>query len=161
MRRFFADDSFWNTPIESTPAIDPSSQRWMQLLENQPGGPLHINLHKYTIPVYEVDASTPRVTVHQRIVDQSKLSSQNNRWGKWSDRKIWWRHGRGFGKDVPIPVNASRRRERPSHGVGRLVHQHCLGHVGLLPPAGWGMGVERRHGLLAQGHWGLADQRFS
>lgn len=106
MRRFFSDDSFWNTPISPDPQIDPRSDHFIEILNGQHGGPFHINLHKWTIPVYEADASTPRCTVHERPIDPNKTSRRENRWGKWSDRRLWWRHGPGFGQNVPIPAGA-------------------------------------------------------
>lgn len=115
MPQFFSNDSFWNTPLEKNPEIDPRNDHFLRLLANKPGGPLWINLHKYTIPVYEVDASTPRVTVHQRIVDPSKMKTPHNRWGKWTDRKVWWRHGPGFGKNVPMPPHAIADHESDHH----------------------------------------------
>jgi hypothetical protein len=115
MRRFFSDDSFWNAPLEKDPEIDPRNDHFLKLLAQKPGGPLWINLDKFTIPVYEVDATTPRVTVHQRLMDPARMSSPTNRWGRWTDRKVWWKHGPGFGADVPIPAHATPDSASDSH----------------------------------------------
>jgi hypothetical protein len=104
VKRFFSDDSFWNTPLPSNAEVDARSDHYLALLAEEPGGPFWTNLNKFTIPIYEVDASTPRRTIHQREVPPERRA-RPNRWGKTGDEAVWFRHGPGFGKDVPIPEN--------------------------------------------------------
>ncbi len=115
MRRFFADDSFWNQPLAIDAEIDPRNDHYLNLLARKPGGPLHINLHNYTIPVYEVNADTPRRTIHQRIVDANRKNYLNNRWGKTLDDPMWFHNGPGFGNNVPIPIGATPDAASDAH----------------------------------------------
>jgi hypothetical protein len=115
MRRFFSDDSFWNTPIAPGAQADPRSDHFINILGGKHGGPFHTNLHKWTIPVYEAALDTPRHTVIERPIDAARMKRAENRWGRWSDRKLWWRHGPGFGKSVPIPDHARPDPEEDAH----------------------------------------------
>jgi hypothetical protein len=36
MKRFFSEDSFWNTPLPANPEIDPRSEHCIRLLESIP-----------------------------------------------------------------------------------------------------------------------------
>jgi len=57
VKRFFSDDSFWNQPIPKNPVIDSMSAYWISLLEQDPSGEnIGVNVHQYTIPIYEVDS---------------------------------------------------------------------------------------------------------
>lgn len=113
MRRFFANDSFWNKPLSENAEIDPDSERYIELLTGSKDGPyLGINLHRWTIPVYKVDDSTPRRTVHQMIHREEDLIARNSRWRGMGNR---FRHGPGFGRDVPIPDGVSEDHERDRH----------------------------------------------
>lgn len=60
MRRFFAGSSFWNQPVGRNPAIDPRSDQLVQFMASHDNRGFWINLHRFTIPIYEVDANTPR-----------------------------------------------------------------------------------------------------
>src|SRR5476651_1192947 len=58
--RFFSDDSFWNQVIPKDAEVDPRTGRWIKLLESEPTGQgFLVNSTQWTIPVYEVDSSTP------------------------------------------------------------------------------------------------------
>jgi tetratricopeptide (TPR) repeat protein len=98
-RRFFADDSFWNQPIPADAKIDPRTERWIQLLESEPTSRGFImNSQEWTIPVYEVDETTPvhpigRVT----ITPAEKI--------RWHTDRDTFGHGPGFGA-VPLPPQA-------------------------------------------------------
>lgn len=101
MKRFFSADSFWNQPIGPKAATDPRSDDFLAHLAVDPGGPFWINCNEYAIPVYEVDAATPRHTIHQWELESHR------RPGRWSPREKYWSHGPGFGTDIPIPDNAT------------------------------------------------------
>lgn len=101
MRRFFSDDSFWNTPIAADAEPDPRSPRFVELLRREPTGGLHINIVHFTIPVYEVDADTPLRTVHQRVALDK--DGQQRTWGP-ADRTFG--QAPDFGPEVPIPDHA-------------------------------------------------------
>ncbi len=101
MKRFFADDSFWNAPVPEDAETDPRSGHCIELLQREPTGGLHINTRHYTIPVYEVDDATPRRTVHQRVL-LDEHGKPRTRGG--AGRTL--SHGPGFGPQVPIPDHA-------------------------------------------------------
>ena len=64
--RFFADNSFWNQPIPDDAETDPHSEYWMELLANDPSCEnFGINLKDYTIPIYEVDSTTPTEIIEE------------------------------------------------------------------------------------------------
>ncbi|MDF3129500.1 hypothetical protein P0Y35_09870 [Kiritimatiellaeota bacterium B1221] len=65
---FFAKDSFWNTPIQPDARPDSRSQEWVGLLADaQAGRGFHINLHEWTIPVFEADPTVPLVPLHPKL----------------------------------------------------------------------------------------------
>jgi hypothetical protein len=99
-RRFFSDDSFWNQPIAADAETDPRTERWTKLLETEPSGENWlINSEQWTIPLYEVDESTPlvRVGLHTLTPDERRI---------WHTQHAQFGHGRGFDL-VPIPANAT------------------------------------------------------
>jgi len=98
-RRFFSNDSFWNQPIAPHQAIDPESEFYMRTWAKEPTGGLHMNMYEYTIPVYSVDDSTPRRTVGQLATPQRIIDSAVNKHKEF-------RHGKGFGPEIPIPDHA-------------------------------------------------------
>ena len=104
-KRFFSDSSFWNQPISSNPVIHPMSEKWIEVLKQEPGGAFFgINTDKYTIPVYEVDENTPTQTIQHRTVNENfkKIHGHNNH---WFETNQFYGHGKGFGQDIPIPLN--------------------------------------------------------
>ena len=107
-RRFFADDSFWNQPIPPGAKVDPRTGRWIRLLETEPGHEnFLINCEQWTIPVYEVDASTPLVKVGLvALTPEEQLH--------WHTRQERFGHGAGFDM-VPIPATASPDPQADSH----------------------------------------------
>lgn len=111
-KRFFAADSFWNTPIENNPAIDARSDEFIALLESEPNGPWGINLEQWTIPVFEADSSTPRREIKQRVMPEDILKDDLSKWVGVGD---CFRMGPGFGKDVPIPDAAVPDPENDAH----------------------------------------------
>jgi hypothetical protein len=66
-KRFFSDQSFWNTPIACNPGIFARDEHCRQLLGDYPG--LHINVHEWTIPVYQADRDTPRYKLLPKLPD--------------------------------------------------------------------------------------------
>jgi len=108
-RRFFSDDSFWNTPLPENPEIDPRNEHFIGLLKTEPtGNNFGINTTKWTVPVYEADAKTKRVNI-----DFHYLSD----WEKktWATTREKFGHGPGFGKDVPVPDLATPDPEQDAH----------------------------------------------
>ncbi len=108
VRRFFSDESFWNQPIPAGAEIDRRSPEWIRLLESEPTSQGFIlNTTQWTIPVYEVDSSTPLVEVgYVAITPAEKV-----RWHTTRDR---FGHGPGFGR-VPIPPQAEPDPKFDSH----------------------------------------------
>ncbi|HXQ81486.1 MAG TPA: hypothetical protein VN775_09250 [Opitutaceae bacterium] len=99
-RRFFSDDSFWNQPIPADAETDARTERWIMLLETEPSKENWlINCVQWTIPLYEVDDSTPRVRVglHTLTPDERRI---------WHTQHDQFGHGKGFGL-VPIPREAT------------------------------------------------------
>ena len=98
-RRFFSDDSFWNQPIAANAETDPRTGRWVKLLATAPSKVTWlINCAQWTIPVYEVDSSTPQVKVglHTLTPDEHRI---------WHSQHATFGHGKGFDL-VPIPGEA-------------------------------------------------------
>ena len=64
VHRFFSDDSFWNQSIPADAEVDARTERWIKLLETEPTKTnFTINSEQWTIPLYEVDRTTPLVKV--------------------------------------------------------------------------------------------------
>ncbi len=68
LQRPFAPQSFWNQPIAADTSADTESDRLVKLLAEWSGNQgFHINLHEWTIPVFEADANTLRQIVRRKI----------------------------------------------------------------------------------------------
>lgn len=120
-KRFFADDSYWNTKIEEYPRLHPQSRHYVELLSEVDGQKgFHMNLNHWTLPIYEVTKDTPTVDVEKRIKYHTgegrtfwvhsqeyikAVGEENHRMG----------HAPGFGKDVPIPEDAMPDKESDAH----------------------------------------------
>ncbi len=98
MARLFSDDSYWNRPIEPDAKVAPTSDHLIELMDERQG-PLYVNCRDYTIPVYEVDASTPRRVVHQRGPEPGATGRARERQSRYSQHP-------DFGPEVPIPEGA-------------------------------------------------------
>jgi hypothetical protein len=87
----YSADSPWNTPIPESAPIHPRSDDYVERI----GGPLTSDVSQYTIPVYEVDNSTPLVpvTVFGLFSDVSAHGTTLD--GQW-ERTV----------EVPIPEGA-------------------------------------------------------
>lgn len=118
MKRFFNDTSFWNQPIDSQPAVDPESGAILEYMDSADPRGFWINLSQWTIPIYEVNAATPRHKVHRRLKPAPggimELSAPYLHPG----------HPMGLGRDfaadaaagnIPIPDNVQPDPEDDSH----------------------------------------------
>jgi hypothetical protein len=107
-RRFFSDTSFWNTKLPDKPELDPRNEHYVSLLRSEPTGGFGINLHKWTIPVYEVDEATPRRRVAKHVLSEREKET-------WRSSRETFGHGPGFGEGVPIPAAALPDPEEDAH----------------------------------------------
>jgi len=113
-RRFFADASYWNTPLGPQVEADPESDRLLALMATKGTQGFWLNLEYWTIPVYEAASDTPRCDVR-------KFLSANLRgapgWHGSTDPDEP-RHTLGHTRDfnpVPIPAHAVPSREEDGH----------------------------------------------
>jgi len=118
MRRFFADSSFWNTPIGAEPGIDPASRSMLAVLSELDPRGFWLNLANWTIPIYEVDASTPRRRVHRRFHAESGGPMKRSAAYLFDTHPMG--HGQEFSRDareglIPIPAGARPDPEGDSH----------------------------------------------
>lgn len=108
MRRFFSDDSFWNTPIPANALPDPGSALLVDMLALMRPEGFWINYSKFTIPIFEANARTPRYRIHRRITWDSTFFRAGvlaaARTHLPDDFPLG--HGPGIGDDVPIPEEA-------------------------------------------------------
>lgn len=108
VRRFFSDDSFWNQPIAPDARLDPRTERWVALLETEPTGlNFLVNSEQWTIPVYDVDSSTP-------LQDVGVLEISPAEKIRWHTQREHFGHGPGFDR-VPIPTDAMPDPQVDSH----------------------------------------------
>lgn len=105
--KFFSPESYWNTPLPASPTIHPDNARLIEMSRWSAVGPgLHINLHAWTIPIFEADAATPRVPVGRHLPDEAvgKRFLANSKPLLHSAHPIG--HHRSFGPEIPIPAVA-------------------------------------------------------
>jgi hypothetical protein len=108
-RRFFSDSSFWNMPLPENPEIDPRSDHFIALLKTEPtGNNFGINCHKWTVPVYVADVSTPRYDIGYHYLSAEEKEN-------WATKRERFGFGEGFGKRVPIPEGAVPDPEEDAH----------------------------------------------
>jgi len=86
----------WNTPIGSSPQIDPNSAVHVRAISDN-GLPLTSDPDQYAIPVYHFDENTPRRTVNLSGYFSTYDGGDNARVGQGSSPTI---------AGVPIPANA-------------------------------------------------------
>jgi hypothetical protein len=109
-KRFFSDSSFWNQPLPENPEIDPQNAHFISLMKKEPTGAFFkINLKAWTIPVYDVDSTTPRFKINLYFLsDAEKI--------KWNTTKETYGHGKEFDAGlVPIPLNAQADPMEDAH----------------------------------------------
>jgi hypothetical protein len=109
-RRFFSETSFWNQPIPDNPEIDPQNDHFVQLLKKECSGAFfRINLTSWTIPVYDVDETTPRFVVKKYYMSKEEQK-------QWNTKRAAYGHGAAFDKDsVPIPLEAQADPQGDAH----------------------------------------------
>ncbi|MBC7845625.1 MAG: hypothetical protein H7Y10_03940 [Flavobacterium sp.] len=109
-RRFFAASSFWNQPIPENPEIDPQNKHFITLLKREYSGAFfRINLTSWTIPVYDVDDTTPRF-----VVKKYALSEEEKK--QWNTKRDTYGHGEAFDKEpIPIPLEAQADPQGDAH----------------------------------------------
>jgi hypothetical protein len=113
-RRFFSDDSYWNTPLGTLVEADPDSERLLALMAAKGTPGFWLNLDYWTIPVYEADADTPRCDVRKFL--SAELRGMPGWHGSTDPDSP--RHNLGHTRDfnpVPIPSHAVPSREEDGH----------------------------------------------
>lgn len=70
--RPFSDASPWNTPIPSDAELRPDSDALVGHLVASHDGPLHVSISPWSVPVYEVDSSTPTVEVRTPLSNEGE-----------------------------------------------------------------------------------------
>jgi len=70
--RPFSDASPWNTPIPSDAALRPDSDALVAHLVASHDGPLFVSISPWSVPVYEVDGSTPTVSVRTPLSNEGE-----------------------------------------------------------------------------------------
>lgn len=109
-RRFFSEQSFWNQPIAENAEIDPRSDKWIEMLNQEPTNEYFgINLKKFTIPIYEADQNTPLVYVKYHYLSKEEKEI----WITKIERERFG-HGPDF-NPVPIPRGALPDPEEDAH----------------------------------------------
>ncbi|HYW95795.1 MAG TPA: hypothetical protein VE870_09420 [Bacteroidales bacterium] len=107
-QRFFSDESFWNQPVAANAESDPRSDKWIAMLEKEPtGNNIGINTTKWTIPVFEVDSTTPVYDVKLHYLSPEEKEN-------WNSKREHFGHGPGF-SPVPIPDNAKPDPQNDAH----------------------------------------------
>ena len=152
-KRFFSDQSLWNQPLVENPEIDSRSPKWIEMLKTEPTknnfSPQYI---VYTIPVYEVDSTTPVVNVkfHYLTPALKKL---------WDTTKERFGHGSGF-NPVPIPADALPDPEGDHHLAvidwGRMLAWDMWG-CEKLPDGSWASNTGMKYKLNGSGVFDTAD----
>ncbi len=93
VKRFFNDDSFWNQPIPKNAELDAKNDYWISLLERDPSGEnVGVNVHKYTIPIYEVNSTE---ISFQKIKTLPSI--------EWYDKDMIFRHEPEF-DSIGVPI---------------------------------------------------------
>ena len=121
MPRFFNAQSFWNQPIAASAAIDPRSAELLSFLHARDPRGLWTNAVKWTIPIYDAEASTPRRKVARKMrIDAATGHLQRSEAYLHPDHPLG--HGPGFAEDaaaglIPIPDHAKPDPQQDSHMV--------------------------------------------
>lgn len=135
--RLFSEDSWWNQPIPDDPVVYEESAHWMNLQQAFCGRGLRLNLTEWTIPVYRVNNSVPRVKL-EKLFQRFPCE-----WWflKRAQGEHLWGHGPGIEEGVPIPPEAATDPKEDAH--------LCI--VNVDTGQAWDMWCARR---LEDGSWG-------
>lgn len=116
MNSFFSPDSFWNQPLPIDAALHPGNVRFMALTQSGTSSPgLHINLHEWTVPIYEADPGTPIQSVDHRLREdwQGKTFAANSDHNPVAKEREG--HHPDFAAGVPIPSHATADAQEDAH----------------------------------------------
>lgn len=116
MNRLFHDTSFWNQPLPAGAEVHPMSARYLALTREGTDSPgLHINLHEWTVPIYQASPGTPRQAVVRRMLDewQGKTFAANSAHNPAALERMG--HHPEFAEGVPIPPHATADAQEDGH----------------------------------------------
>ncbi len=115
---FFAPDSFWNTPLPANCDPHPEQDRFLDLTRWSTGSAgLHINLHAWTVPIYEAGPGAPRRPVGRRLHEdaQGRMFLANSRPFLEPGRELGHHPDFNSGGGVPIPPHAESDSQEDGH----------------------------------------------
>ncbi len=152
-RRFFSDESFWNQPIPSDAETDPDNGKWIAMLESEPtGNNIGINTTKWTIPIFEVDSTTPVYDVKLHYL--SPRQKEN-----WATQREHFGHGPGY-SPVPIPGEARPDPQEDAH-IALIDRQRGLAWdawgMRRLPDSTWESNTGMKYNLYGSGVFNTED----
>jgi hypothetical protein len=139
--RPFSNDSPWNTPIAANPDIDADSATMITDFSTIPGQMfLWVNIQSYSVPVYFVDASTPKVLV------KATVGGTGFRTGAANDAAV---AGTGM---APIPAGAMAAMGADKHlSIIDRVANTEWGFWNAQNNAGWTAGMAATMDLSGSG----------
>lgn len=136
-RRFFSADSFWNQKVPVDAPTHPLSGYWIDLLKmDQTCKGFLINIDSWTIPVYQVEETTPRQVV--KALSAMPDAAQGRPEGEVV--KHIHQHPSFQGQPVPIPENLAPSPGTDQHvaivdyGAGKMWD---MWYVKRLPDGSW------------------------
>jgi hypothetical protein len=152
-RRFFAADSFWNTPLPHQVDIDPRSSHWITLLKTDPSQQnFVINVNQWTIPVYEATVKTATYPIQPYYLSETEKK-------EWATTRSQFGHGVDFA-EVPIPAHASPDPEEDAHFAvidwNRMLAWDMWG-LRRLPGGGWSSKTGMKYRLDGDGLFHIQD----
>ncbi len=106
--RFFSDQSYWNTPLPADAPVADRNDHFIELLRRSHAEVgFHLNTQQWTIPIYEVDEETPRVSISRRLPDhigEGRFLYEHSKPTLTPDHPVG--HAPGFGPTIPMPTAA-------------------------------------------------------
>lgn len=146
-RRFFSAASFWNTPLPEHVDRDSRSATWIAMLKTDPSQQnFVINVHKWTIPVYKADVTTPSYSIQPHALSEGEKK-------EWATARTQFGHGADF-TAVPIPAGASPDPEEDAHFAvvdwSRMLAWDMWG-LRRLPSGGWSSKTGMKYRLDGDG----------
>jgi hypothetical protein len=112
----FSPESFWNQPLPKNTIPHPRTKEFLELTRAGTDSPgLHINLHEWTVPIYQAEAGTPTQTVARRMREdwQGKTFAANSDHNPAALERMG--HHATFGEGVPIPPHATADAQEDAH----------------------------------------------